>query len=229
MCVIFKGVKPLDIGLKAVELPPIPMPGADIKKERIEGRDGFVTTNYGTFDGISIPVKFLFVGNDIMQTVEDAKALLQGTGDLIFENDLDHKYEATIINNFDIAISIFNFGEFTVIFDCQPYRKSTGVDAITVLTPTTVVNSTIYNAFPLIEIYAYGDIAVTVGAYNFAISNVQGYAAVDSEIMECYDNVSGFINNRMTGNFPILVPGQTGINYTGNINKIVINPNWRCI
>lgn len=33
--------------------------------------------------------------------------------------------------------------------------------------------------------------------------------------------------NRMSGDFPTLLPGSNAISWTGNVTKVVIQPNWR--
>ena len=35
------------------------------------------------------------------------------------------------------------------------------------------------------------------------------------------------MNGCMSGDFPTLLPGQNAISWTGNVTKIVVQPNWR--
>ena len=49
---------------------------------------------------------------------------------------------------------------------------------------------------------------------------------VDSYLKEAYKN-SALMNDHMSGDFPILKPSANAINWTGNVTKVIIRPNWR--
>ena len=44
--------------------------------------------------------------------------------------------------------------------------------------------------------------------------------------MEAYKGVTS-MNGCMGGDFPTLLPGQNAISWTGNVTKVVVQPNWR--
>ena len=46
--------------------------------------------------------------------------------------------------------------------------------------------------------------------------------------MECYKDKEN-LNYRMYGEFPILNNGENTIDISGNIEKIIIKSNWRCL
>ena len=35
------------------------------------------------------------------------------------------------------------------------------------------------------------------------------------------------MNERMAGDFPVLVPGLNGISWTGSVTSVVVKPRWR--
>lgn len=37
------------------------------------------------------------------------------------------------------------------------------------------------------------------------------------------------MNSAMSGDFPVLLPGQNAISWTGNVTKVEIQPNWRSL
>ena len=50
---------------------------------------------------------------------------------------------------------------------------------------------------------------------------------INSEIQDCYDNEGNSLNEKMTGEFPRLKPGVNNIEWTGDVSKVEILPNWR--
>jgi phage-related protein len=82
----------------------------------------------------------------------------------------------------------------------------------------------------MLKIYGQGDLGITVNDKAFLLKAVTDYVTVDSEIMNCYKEDLGVLtskNNSMIGEFPIFVPGENSISWTGNITKIEITPRWR--
>ena len=49
---------------------------------------------------------------------------------------------------------------------------------------------------------------------------------LDTPLMEAYKDVTS-MNGCMSGDFPTLLPGSNAISWTGNVSKVVIQPNWR--
>ena len=49
---------------------------------------------------------------------------------------------------------------------------------------------------------------------------------INYEMPECYKGAAS-CNAQMSGDFPTLLPGQNAISWTGNVTKVVIQPNWR--
>ena len=49
---------------------------------------------------------------------------------------------------------------------------------------------------------------------------------LDTPLIEVYKDTTS-MNSCMNGDFPTLLPGQNAISWTGNVTKVVIQPNWR--
>ena len=43
---------------------------------------------------------------------------------------------------------------------------------------------------------------------------------------EAYSGTTG-LNSAMSGEFPVLKPGQNAISWSGDVTKVEISPNWR--
>ena len=65
-----------------------------------------------------------------------------------------------------------------------------------------------------------------VGTTIVELEGITSSITIDCVLKEAYSG-STLVNDRMTGDFPVLVPGVNGISWTGNISRVGITPNWR--
>ena len=55
-----------------------------------------------------------------------------------------------------------------------------------------------------------------------------GSITIDTSLMEAYaGDISA--NSCMNGDFPRLQPGQNAISWSGDVTRIVVQPNWRML
>ena len=66
----------------------------------------------------------------------------------------------------------------------------------------------------------------TEDEYKLLQQDITDSITLDSPLMEAYKGATG-TNGCMSGDFPTLLPGQNAISWTGNVTKVVIQPNWR--
>ena len=218
---IWKGINSLDMGIMVKKLPPYERPEARIQKKVVPGRNGFLTEDDGTFSEILKPCEcVLDEGN-----VHELGAWLTGTSDLILSNDPDVKYRATIINKISLIKIIPTLHEFIVQFDCQPYPQEVAQDVITITGASTLINPRTAPSKPIIKVNGTGSIVLTIGTWNIYLYNVSGYVVIDSVLMDAYKDTV-LKNNDMTGDFPILQPGENPISWTGTVTSVEITPNW---
>lgn len=114
-----------DFGLITTKTPSIPMPQRRVTNVEIQGMNGTLTQDDGTYDDITITVDFSVISDNIPLAAQQIKAWLAGgQGKLIISSDSDYYYVAEVVNKFDIAQSIMTLGEFTVVFNAKPFKKS---------------------------------------------------------------------------------------------------------
>lgn len=214
-----------DFGLKIKSRPPRPKPERNVDKIEIPDRDGYLTVDHGTYKGFTLTVNCMLLNaTGISEQARDIKAWLDGSGDLIFSDDTA-KYKATVINQFDVAEEINNYGEFEVVFDCQPLAESDTVT--TELTSAGIINNVgIKSAKPIITVYGSGSITLTINNANIILTNVSDYVTIDSVLVDCYKDTV-LKNSDMNGNFPELLSGANSISWTGTVTKVVISYNLR--
>ena len=155
---------------------------------------------------------------------------LNGDGKVIFGNQDDRYYKARINNKVPLSTIIEKqLYNFPIEFRCQPFGYLLdGVNPIEI----TRKGTTIYNgkatheSLPLIIVYGSGSTAITINNRTFNITDINdGHIKIDSSIPEVLEGKGKY----MKGQFPYLDIGENVISWSGNISKIEITPNWRCL
>jgi phage-related protein len=134
-----------------------------------------------------------------------------------------------VVNKFDIAQTVETIGEFPIVFNCKPFKKSTFKDNFIITkNPYIICNPGTFESSPRLDIYGTGNISITVNSNAFSITGLSDHITVDSELMDCHKD-NELKNNQMTGDFPVFQPGDNIISWSGDISKIEVTPNWRWI
>lgn len=224
----FKGIDSSIFGLYVKKRPPICQ--AEMRNEKIEipGRNGYLTYSDGTYRGISIPVEFFFSSDNYIYNARQIKEWLSGEGNLIFSDEPDKYFKATVYSSFNIEIALKKLGQFIVIFDCQPFAYAVQNSIFTMTSPGNIVNPGNIESQPKITVYGQRNITLYINNKPINLSNVLDFITIDSELMDCYKG-NELKNNSMVGEFPVFQPGNNSVSWVGEVSKIEIIPNWRWI
>lgn len=216
-----------DFGIIVTKKPNIPIPQRNVEYIKVPGRNGSLAIDEGTYDNIIIAIDCGFKDKSFVEKIDEIKAWLSGKEDkLIFSNDEEKYYPAQVVNSYDIIPSIKNLAQFTVAFNCQPYKMSLNNGKKTITNSTSISNPGSLYSEPSLKVYGSGNLSVTVNSDTFSILDVIDYVTIDSTLKDCYkDNQP--VNNKMNGDFPIFKTGKNQISWIGNVEKIDIIPNWR--
>ncbi|CAM2828090.1 distal tail protein Dit [Hathewaya histolytica] len=114
---IWKGIHSSEKGLKIISLPNISTPEERVEKIVVPGRNGYLTTDDNTYEGEVKTVEFDIKHNNF----DDMKQWLNGSGEVIFSNEMDRYYKARIVNKVDLIRVLEKFHSGVVQFDCQPF------------------------------------------------------------------------------------------------------------
>lgn len=205
------------------KLPSIFKAERNIKKQEVEGRDGFLTIDDETYKGAIKSVEC---------TIKDLKDIdflcswLDGSGEVIFSNEPEKIYKAVIINQIEFKKVFVNFHSFLIQFECQPHKYSIGNDIITLEATGTIFNSGSANSKPVIKVFGTGAITLTINSNVVSLTNVSEYVNIDSELMDCYKGTQ-LMNNYMSGEFPVLAIGNNVFSWVGTVTSIEVTPNFR--
>jgi len=210
--------------------PPVPTAQQDTEQFVIRGRNGSLTKKYAYLD-IPYPLNLAIYDNvSFKPAFRKGKQVLFSAKKLAFEDEPEIYYKIKSVQ-IDIAENdVEEFGQFTVNFTLDPFAYEE-TDTITITQQTTLSN-TGYESEPYIKAHATGTGKVYIGEQVITIKDVNGTIEIDSTMMNAYRNENGLItnlNNKMIGDFPVLVEGNNRISFDGDITKLEINPRWRWI
>lgn len=175
----------------------------------------------------------LFVGDgtedSIQETLNDVAEKLYKTDWQILIDDYEPDYFrlAYYQGPFDVENRKTRVGVFDIIFRCRPERYLiSGNEPIEVESDDVLTNPTVYNSKPLIRIEGSGNGTLTVGGTVMSFEDIADYLNIDSDRMDVYRLPAENRNNLMTGDFPVLAPGENIISFTGGITSVTVTPRY---
>lgn len=230
---IFRECNSLSYGLLVAEKGSYNGASRDVEFISVPGRDGDLIIDNGRHKNITIPYKLTLLNNterDFKTLAHQIKAWLTGEpGYFTLWDSYDPEYfrYAAYIDEVDIEQELEAVGNITVNFNCKPFKYALqGQEPVILTAAATLYNAEAFPSKPYIKITGSGDITLTINEEAFSFSGVEDYIEIDSEIMDAYKGIT-LLNNRMSGNgFPIFVPGENNIAFTGAVTEIEIIPRW---
>lgn len=191
---------------------------------QIDGRSGDLTLDKGRYSNVSVTYNCGIT--DSMLTNYDAMRgfLMSHTGYKRLEDDFQPDYYRMAMFAGDLNPDIrqyYRSATMDVTFNCMPqlWLKSGETE---INNPATLVNPTNFEAKPLLRVYGAG--TVTIGASVLTISaHSYSYIDIDCETMDCFYGATN-CNAYVSGNFPVLGTGTTGISFT--VTQLKVTPRW---
>lgn len=175
----------------------------------------------------------LFVGdgtdNSIQPIINEVARTLYKNGwqTLVDDYEPDVFRMAYYQGPFDVENRFTRAGKFNVSFRCRPERfLISGNVSAGVNNNGNVFNPTAYSSKPLIHIEGQGNGTLTVAGVTMSFTGIVDYLNLDCERMDCYRLPSENRNNLMTGEYPVLKPGDNIVIFTGGIESVAITPRW---
>lgn len=226
---IFNNICSEELGIIVVEGPPEVLAQEEYEEISIEGRNGTLIENKGTFPNIekSFILTTIDIDQDINLMIEKVKKWLFDIKDNKLLYSIENKYNIVkkVIIEEDIKTTFEEFGDFKVKFICEPfYYNLLEKNIIVTQKQTTIYNSGDFTSAPKIIIYGTGDLQITINDTTVQINNVDERVLLDSKLFLCLDKDNNNKSIDMIGNFPTLDVGENTITWTGNITKLEISP-----
>ena len=213
------------------EYPAISRPKERVSQITIPGRSGV----------LMMPESDLPVYEPVLRTaqcwvrpdadIDSICVWLQGSGSVVFGNEPNRSYDARIINQIDFSIILRGrgFRSFAVPFQCQPYKRlyPPAEDIVVTVSGTRVTNPGTVPSCPKITVYGNGTITLITSGGAVVLTSIENGIILDWEAQECMSLDGGtLLNQKVSGEPQTLPPGDSTITWSGDVNKLVISPNW---
>lgn len=220
----FNGNRSLNLNLFLENYPSIPITNEEYEEVPIEGRNGKLIINKGTYPDKKIPFTFTILSPRIEIDFERVYEWLTEIEDnrLIFgRRDRCYKVKKVIFG--DIQKEFRSIGEFDVTFICEPFVQDLEE---TVHEITTSGYKIYYNGNApgdtLIKVYGSGNIQLTINGETMQINNVTDYVEIDSDLLQVRNQDETSKDDDTLGDFILFTKGENVISYTGTVAKVVV-------
>lgn len=223
---IYNGIDSRMMGVIVTAMPPTVRAAQRVESVKVPGRSGSLHETDGAYDNYT---KTMECAIKKREKIDDIAAWLTGSGEIIFSSEPDKVYRVTISNTISIAQMMRTFQKFQVSFDTYPFKYSVNRfdEALELEKPAVILGKGTVYSQPVITVYGSGAVALTINGADYPLGNVDDYVTINSEIEECYKGDLNRNNIFSADEFPRLEPGDNTISWTGNVEKIEIQPNWR--
>ncbi len=219
--IIWNDIDSRDIsGLLICELPPITKPQMRVKETMVDGVDGSIIEELGYESYDKSVVVGLKIGADVDEIVE----YFTGNGEIVFSNEPNKYYRATIIKSIDYE-RLLRYRKAKITFRVQPFKydcTEAEKHATSESERMVIENIGNHTAKPLITIKGEGTVELILnGAVvcQYTFPDGEDTVVLDSEKQDAY--LSNSLKNRnMTGDFPILKKGTNVITWSGMVERI---------
>ena len=207
-------VRCTEYGIHVLEQPVLTLPNERATFVDVPGRSGSLTVLEGdaVYDDLVLTAQCMV---ENMERYEEIASYLKGRGRVTFANRPEGYYEARIVNQipFEKILRGNPHRSFAVNFRCKPFWYVDTVPAITVTqSGSFVTNPGNVYAEPVITVYGSGSITLMVGL-RYRLEGISGSITLNSALRKPIQETG--MNNAMSGDFPILLPGANAISGRG--------------
>lgn len=220
-----------DFGILISKRPSVPSPKRRVSFVNVPGRNSSIKFDEKVYEDITIAVECAIKDfESLPDKIDEIKAWLfnAGESDLVFNFQADRKYMAQVVNSIDFKQAYRVLGQFVIIFNCRPFKYAVTNSLIAIdQSGTSISNPGTIESEPIITVLGSGDITLKINGVQVGIKSVTSKIILNSIIQDCYDDTGTNLNNKMTGEFPKLLPGSNKIEWIGNVTRVEIIPNWR--
>lgn len=217
----WKGIEFSTKGIIVEKTPSIMKGKKRFQKYEIEGRNGVLVIDKGTYDSFVVTLECHF---DISRySIEEIKEFLDGYGTLSFDGEKE--YTAIIQNQIEFE-KVSMFRKFPIQFLVNPICTDINSTVLEVESNNYEINieEATANMYPLLIIKGSGDVSITFNNKTFYLYelNQNNTYYLDCENKVIYDTNNVNCSRLMRYDFPYLKPKTNTISYTGTITLFKI-------
>ena len=214
---IFNGQKSTDLGIVIQELPPISKSQKNIEIIAINGRNGNLHIDNGTYKSKTYTVTCTLIDESKINVL---KSLLDSTGVLELSTEPNIEYNATITNQIDFTKYLKYLKQFVINFDVDPigYSKSSITSTFSSSENSFEVEGTA-NVSPIITVNGTGIFTIN----NKQVEVLETGITIDCNLMNCTKNNINKNNKVVLDEFPELIVGENTLTIGSGITSIEIS------
>ena len=233
--IVYGGEASTDYGIVVSEAPSFDKPQRQTTVFNVPGRNGSVLFQADAFNDVTRSYRTWIADYDKVDLTEAVQAFTAMLYSKKGYQRLEDSFEPDIFRlayfsgGQEITNEMTQYGETTIQFTCRPERfLKSGEVEVEVANGDSIFNPTRFDAKPLIYIEGTDDIEIDIQGQTIT-ANVDDYIYIDCERMNAYRTISENMNSEISGEFPVLKPGNNGIGITGTVTKVVITPRYYTI
>lgn len=231
--VIFNHVSSKDYGIQVEHPPEYQTPARDYELIHIPGRNGDLVIDNGSYQNVNRSYQ-IAIGDERRDFTDMANIIAEwlhsASGYARLEDSYEPEYYRMAM--FQSELSIENImqhaGRVTVEFNCKPQRfLKSGEEILQLPLDAVLRNPTGFHSLPSITVYGSGQGELAVNGQSIAITNINGFIVLDSDIQDAY---KGSVNRNsdiiLYNGFPRFIPGENNITWRGGIKNVEVIPRW---
>lgn len=202
------------------KMPPITSPLRNIETIKIDGRNGNLHIDNGTYDVKNITIECVVTTND---HINDIKGWLTGIGTISFSTEPNVVYDCVVKNQIALDKYLTHLREFPLQLELFPIGKSTTLTTVTKTTsPATFTVGGTIGAKPILEVKGTGEATITLNGTAFTLSTCDTTAYIVDCDLQNVTKASVQKNSEFVGTFPSLIIGTNNLSWTGTVSEIKI-------
>lgn len=201
-------------------------PSRSVDMISVPGRSGDLLVDNGNYNNITARFSVI-ITKDIPHNTDRLKYLLysQKGYHRLYDSDLKGFYRMAAFNSgFDLTE--IDAGVVHIEFDCKPFKYDIlGENDVVFTGDGDLYNKYFEPSRPIITVYGIGQGNVYIGNQTIAISNIDEYVTIDTEMQDAFKGEANKNNTISTADI-VLHPGNNSIYFTGDIVRVEIQPRW---
>jgi phage-related protein len=201
-------------------------PTRSVDMIEVPGRSGDLLVDNGSYNNITGDYSVVITDN-VPENTDRLKHLLysQKGYQRLYDSDLKGFYRVAAFNS-GFEVEQNDAGVVEVKFDCKPFKYDIlGENAIIFTDEGNLHNKYFEPSRPVLTVYGSGKGNVYIGNQTIAISNIDEYVTIDTEMQDAFKG-SKNKNNTVNTADVVLQPGNNAISFDGGVTSVEIKPRW---
>lgn len=211
---IFNDISSDELGLIIKEMPPITKAAKNIETIKVNGRNGNLHIDNGTYDSVDITIECIV--KDLTK-IDMIKSVLEGTGSLKLSTVPNRTFTATIKNQIDFSKYLTVLREFPLILELEPFSYSDSKELNYSESATFIIDGNV-KTNPIISVTGIGVLTIN----NISIEVLETDITIDCDLMNCTNNGIDKNNMVILDDFPHLNPGENNLTLGTGITNVKI-------